>query len=620
MELLTLLAPAMLILLASARVWAGDGEGTAIIGPSDRLVAGSHATITVTFRVGPNGIPVGGGVALGLHMAESWADLQIDDPDTAGYIEVTGQTPDNFELEWHPGMAPPEAIPEPPDCVFRRVLFAKVKRAPLGPGQRVTIVLGANRKGALVPPHVEKTAEFHVMTDGDGDGVYKGIPRNRQPIIEIVPSQAHHLVASVPATIIAGQAFEMQIRAEDEFFNKATDYAGKVTVHDEDGSVVARNVDVSAGVTRLQLTATTTGPRRWRLRGEHLEGRSNPCRVFKEQPSYRIYWGDIHGHTALSDGLADTAREYFAFGRDVADLDVCAMADHGSAYWPELVDAVKRFYEPGRYVTILGHEEGNAEGHVNFYFRDEDEEHLSTWLPTYRGFIDHAVSQYGTDGRVITGPHHFASWPLAEGTDYPWDAFDERICRFVEVYSIHGASEYLGNPRPIYPQLPAASDERRYLQAGLAKGLRFGVIGSSDGHDSHPGRTICGPYPGGLVAFLATELTREAIWDAFWNRRVYATSFDRIYVEFTIDGRPMGSDLAVEGPCRVNCSVIGQTDEFDVFLIRNNREIRTDSASAGVVEVDMVEEAPRGENWYYLRVVQENGERAWSTPIWVKRE
>ena len=41
----------------------------------------------------------------------------------------------------------------------------------------------------------------------------------------------------------------------------------------------------------------------------------------------RIWWGDIHGHTEMSDGLF-SIDDYYLFGRDGALLDFCATADH----------------------------------------------------------------------------------------------------------------------------------------------------------------------------------------------------------------------------------------------------------------------------------------------------
>ena len=58
---------------------------------------------------------------------------------------------------------------------------------------------------------------------------------------------------------------------------------------------------------------------------------------------------------------------------------------------------------------------------------------------------------------------------------------------------------------------------------------------------------------------------------------------------------------------------------MEVFLIRNNQELRVDTTMNGVVEVEMEDTPPKDDNFYYLRVVQDNGERAWSTPIWIRR-
>ena len=64
-------------------------------------------------------------------------------------------------------------------------------------------------------------------------------------------------------------------------------------------------------------------------------------------------------------------------------------------------------------------------------------------------------------------------------------------------------------------------------------------------HAGRPGNSdwlrVCRGYPGGLVAVYAPELTREAIWDALWHRRCYATTGKRIILEFSVDGEPMGS-------------------------------------------------------------------------------
>jgi len=595
---------------------AGDGEGTAAIVSPDSLVAGTPSRVVLEVEIGPSGIPVGGGLTLGLHHAAQWPGLQCDAPDQPNHIAARCDTPDNLELTWH-GWAPKEFYASVgqtgfSDSMCHQLAAATVKRAPLEPGERVAFIIGANEHLAIVQRSADPGHEFHIMTDVDGDGVFKGIAH--QPRLDIVAGPAHHLAAFVPATVVVGEPFEMQLRAEDEHYNPADTFSGRVTVRDRSGAVVMEDVELGHGMTRITVTANEPGPQRYRLESEGMSGRSNPCRVFETPPPFRVYWGDIHGHTSISDGLGENASDYFAFGRDVADLDVCALTDHGHFDWPQTVDAVRSFYEPGRYVTLLAQEAGAGPDHLNIYHRHDDTPHIDGWTRQYDRFFEMVYAQYNRERpTVAVGPHHFT---YDRGDDrYPFGLFDTRTARFVEVYSSHGTSEYPGNPRPCH----GARDQRKFMQWGLAQGLRFGVIASSDNHDSHPGRSIWGHYPGGLVAFLAPELTREAIWDALWNYRTYAAGFDRIYLEFTVDGHPMGSDVPVSDTCRIQYYAIGRTDHVTTTLIRNNAELRVATASDGVIDVSFDDTPPPGRSFYYLRVVQDNGERAWSTPIWVTR-
>jgi len=600
--------------LLSLGAAADDGEGTARLVAPARIVAGAKMSVEVEVTVGSSGIAVGGGLTLGLHHAAGWGGVQVAEAAKPGYIAVTSDPPAEFEVEWHHWIPNEMLTDKAPsgrsDAIFHQVCAARVKGAPLEPGQRVTFTIGANAHGVRAPRSTDHNHEFHIMTDVDGDGVYKGIAES--PTRDIVSGPAHHLAAVAPATVVVGEPLDLLIRAEDENFNVAADYCGAVTVRDEEGRVLVREESIKGGLGTVSILIKAPGPQRFRLSDGVIEGRSNPCRVFAFPPRQRIYWGDIHGHTSVSDGLGDDAREFFAFGRDVARLDVCALTDHGHFDWPANVAAVKEFHEPGRYVTILAQESGAKSDHMNFYFRTDGMPHIEGWPTAYDQLYDMLAAQYDTaNATVITGPHHFT---YDRGDDrYPFGLWDDRTARFVEVYSSHGTSEYLGNPRPC----PGARDESKFMQAGLAAGLRFGVIGSSDNHDSHPGRTVWGHYPGGLVAFMAEELTREAIWDALWNRRVYATSFDRIYLEFTINGQPMGSDLVTSDPLRIDYYVIGRTDDLKVTLLRNNEPCAVEETAKGVVEASREDPPPTEPAFYYLRVEQDNGERAWSTPIWV---
>src|SRR6266404_9701885 len=80
---------------------------------------------------------------------------------------------------------------------------------------------------------------------------------------------------------------------------------------------------------------------------------------------YRIVWGDMHGHTALSDGKG-TLDDYFSYARDRAELDFVVVTDHDFGNGPpwrmptnvwQLTQATADKYTMNdRFVAIAGYE------------------------------------------------------------------------------------------------------------------------------------------------------------------------------------------------------------------------------------------------------------------------
>ncbi len=98
-------------------------------------------------------------------------------------------------------------------------------------------------------------------------------------------------------------------------------------------------------------------------------------------------------------------------------------------------------------------------------------------------------------------------------------------------------------------------------RAALARGLRFGFVGSSDNHAGFPGA-----YGEGLMAALCEDLSREHILEAIRARRVYALTGDRIEVDFEVDGQPMGATIDAGASIEVSYSVRGR-DELDMVEV-----------------------------------------------------
>ena len=61
------------------------------------------------------------------------------------------------------------------------------------------------------------------------------------------------------------------------------------------------------------------------------------------------------------------------------------------------------------------------------------------------------------------------------------------------------------------------------------------------------------------MAVWAPELAREAVFDAIRNRRTYGSTGSRIYLEFTVNGEPMGGETTVAAgqPVAVRAEALG---------------------------------------------------------------
>ncbi len=601
-----------------------DGEeGCAELIGEQVMQAGNLRDFVVEYTVGPSGINIGGGVSLGIHHGAEW-HTQIHSDSEDGFVRLRSSPGDTLKVTQRNhsplGMFDTTSPSLKSNAIFHNVLIVTADSRRLKPGEKLQFHFGAGSTKVSVPPYIDPLHEFRITTDSDGDGIFHAIAQS--PVFEIRHAESNEFAALADSQVSVDKSFDVFVKMEDSYHNVVESWNGLVNIDDEHGRRVASNVAIARGVGQAQVRLSTSGPHRLRISDTEgiLKGRSNPIRVYDELPEQRLYWSDLHGHTNVSDGLGVSADEYFRFGRDVSRLDVVALTDHGHFDWTANIKAVQEYHQPGEYVTILAQEAGAGSDHMNIYYRRDNTEHLSQWQTNYQRFLDWVKHQFNGNGHeheieAMVAPHHFA---YDRGDpDYPFGAWDDEVARFIEVYSSHGTSEYPGNPRPL---AHASSDPRKYMQNALDEGLRFGVIAASDNHDSHPGRSVWGRYPGGLAGIWASELTREAIWQALYHYQTYGTSLDRIYVEFSIDGDFMGSEIQTDQPVAISAYVIGKSDNVTVELLRNSQVIHTEKTSTGFIELDISDQADSGTAHYYLRVTQDNGERAWSSPIWVETD
>lgn len=339
-----------------------------------------------------------------------------------------------------------------------------------------------------------------------------------------------------------------------------------------------------------------------------------------------FYFGDIHAHTWMSDGMGDVD-EHFLRNRDVFRHDFAALTDHDNFVGKRLLNSeyeehlaeVEHFNEPGRFVTLFAQEwttprttSPNGYGHMNFYGVTPDHplfDHLDERWNT-QSKVNAAAKAHG----LIGVPHHIG-W-----TGVRWDEIDPEVTPVVEICSVHGAFEHLGNE----PIPHRGGMEGCFVQDGLARGLKFGLVGGSDQHGLIYHHGVCwkrDAYCAGLTGVLAPELTREAIFAAIRARRTFATTGVRLRMGFKVNGALMGSEIDSDGPPEIAVDVIAEGDLRWLEVVRNGATIHRWGGEGVRSFYSFTDDAcPVGETaWYYLRVILESGDMGWSSPIWVTR-
>ncbi len=305
-----------------------------------------------------------------------------------------------------------------------------------------------------------------------------------------------------------------------------------------------------------------------------MEGKSNPvwCR---ENPPYRLYWGELHCHTFHSDGYGSRESQY-AFLRDIARLDFAAITDHDveadtqdstiDVMWRAAQYTSAKFNDPHRFVTFPAWEWSphryaisgdHPLGDHNVYFGQEDParnllnagtERFNTLDKLYRG-----LDTLGEKAFVI---------PHVGGNSGQWDTHSDMWQPLAEIYSVHGSFEAYGR-----------------LAAGKY-GRKVGFIGAADSHNGQgggfpPSNVVTHHCQGGLTAAYASELTRDALIDAIFQRQVYAVSGPRILVDFTVNGNPMGREIRSTTQPELSVLAHGEEAIWKVDIVKDGRVVHT---------------------------------------------
>ena len=395
-------------------------------------------------------------------------------------------------------------------------------------------------------------------------------------------------------------------------------------------------------------------------KGQVLWGGQTPERLRSDHHTwtpagtkYGLYWGDYHRHTDISncrtpdDGCIV---EQYRYAYDMAKLDFMGPSDHtdiGKPYDPyewwcnqKLADV---FQSPGFFASFYVYEREQRWpwGHRNVIFSERGGPIVYIKRALYKSMPWQATLPIGAGGAEILPPELWKilrrhgrpvtviSHTGATGMGTDWDgykAIDNAIENVVEIYQGARVSyEGVNTPQPLvgfakgktlkpdaHGSVKTGKDFGKFnkgvYQRALSNGWKLGVFASSDHISTNT--TFGGVY--------AESFTREGIIAAINARRTIAGT-DKIFIEFTCNGHLLGSIFETTDKPAMTVSVRGTARLRAVTIVRNEADLKrfTPKATARF-DVTFTDESPvAGENRYYVRVEQVDGNMGWASPVWV---
>jgi hypothetical protein len=335
-----------------------------------------------------------------------------------------------------------------------------------------------------------------------------------------------------------------------------------------------------------------------------------------------VLHGDMHRHSAEISWDGNSADPLFkhtiAYSRDWLGHDFIMPSDHVQMYskaifvwvakWATICDTPLHRVFTG-YERIMA---GGAGGHQNVLYRDPSQfSEASTGLPSHSDWSHVYDALQGID--AVSAPHHTAqaglstNWPLLAGAD-PGNL--PAPLRLVEVYqSARESFEYHGCPRQ-YAGATTPADSG-WVNVALAIGMRLGLIASSD----HTSRA-------GYVSVLAEDRTRDAIYQALYDRHCYGSSrAARFNCDFRVNGALMGSEIVSASPPAIEVVVEGPNPLGAVEINKDGNpswfSVACASSDTAFTMVDPDPVVPGTSSFYYLRVFDVNQKLLWTSPVWV---
>jgi hypothetical protein len=287
------------------------------------------------------------------------------------------------------------------------------------------------------------------------------------------------------------------------------------------------------------------------------------------------------------------------------------------------------FHVPGRFTPLFAYERSvhYPNGHRNVFFAKRG---VRT-LPRLKTEPDEGGGEGGVKVKVKFARgetkmlYHYlkemggicASHSSATNMGTDWRDNDPNLEPVVELYQGDRMSyEMEGAPRagfdPQSGKVPANIAgwfPRGFVNHALEKGYRLGFQSSSDHQSTHISYCVV----------LAAKSDRESLLEAIRKRHVYGAT-DNIVVDVRSGPHLMGDEFQTTEAPTLQLTVLGTSKLAKIDILRDSAVVATLRPEGREYRGTWTDPAPLADtHYYYVRVMQGDGQLAWTSPFWIRR-
>jgi hypothetical protein len=356
-----------------------------------------------------------------------------------------------------------------------------------------------------------------------------------------------------------------------------------------------------------------------------------------------IVRGDFHRHTELSwdgGGTSDgSLQDFYRYMIDCASMDFGASTDHQGGAWPywwwytqKMTDM---YHVPGAYVPIFGYERsaGYPFGHHNVFFAKRSESRVTPFFlkEGTKGF-DLPLTPEGDEPGFATGSlvendtkllyeeirprngiaiSHTSATRMGNDWEHGYDPNLEPIVEIFQgcrtSYEKTGAPYAVQDLKDLERIKVAGHEEKGMVSNAWAKGYLLGVEASSDHGSTHISYTLV----------YTADPTRQGVLNAIRQRHTYGAT-DNIVMDVRLGDHFMGDEFALAQAAPLHVRARGTRAVAKVDVIKDNNVIYSTAPKKQNVDFEFTDKGSvKGRHFYYIRLMQDDGMIAWTSPMFI---